>query len=119
MVCIVFDTSFLVNCAKAKVDWYEETRRLAGNFAALVPSPVIRELEALSEENRWARIALEVLKTKEHEVVDIKGGADDAVVALARERSCWVASTDKEVRRRSGAPLLTLRRGKYIELPEM
>ena len=113
MVCVVFDTSFLVNCVKARVDFMKDIRMELGEFTPVLTSPVLRELRALNKKE--ARVALQLLEN--HELFETKGHADRSVIRAAMEKGCYLASTDKDVRRLArdkGIKLVTLREGKYL-----
>jgi rRNA-processing protein FCF1 len=119
MECVVFDTSFLLNAIKGKSDFMQEIRGLLGEFRAVVPSPVRRELEKLAGRKGDARVALQLLERAGAELAPSVLGADRSVVAVAEERGGWVASTDAEVRRAArgaGLRLVTLRKGKRVVL---
>lgn len=118
MVCIVFDTSFLINCVRAKIDWFEEIHTRVGKFTAVIPSPVMKELERLAGSVVEARVALQLLLKKEYVVVEDGACADDSVIRIASSKGCWVASTDKEIRQKA-KHLVTLRQGRHIITPEM
>lgn len=113
MECIVFDTSFLINCARAKVDWFKEIHMKIGEFTIVIPSPVMEELEKLAKHMVEASVALQLLLKKKYLVVECDSCADESVIEVATSKVCWVASTDKEVRNRAKR-VVTLRKGKHI-----
>lgn len=113
MIYVIFDTSFLINAVKAKVDFMKDIRMELGKFTPVLTSPVIRELNNLNKME--ARVALELLK--DCELFEAKGHADTSVIVAAKEKGGYIASTDKEVRQRARAreiKLITLREGKYL-----
>jgi rRNA-processing protein FCF1 len=119
MKTVVFDTSFLVNSIKAKVDFIRDIRMEIGAFNVILPSPVIDELEYLAGKNRDAKTALEILKVNGFEKFESGLPADLAVQEAGEKTGGYVASTDWAVRRRakaSGLKLVTLRQGKRVEL---
>ncbi len=117
MGCVVFDTSFLLNCVKARVDFLREIKMRIGPFTPVVPSPVIDELKKLAAKKPEARVALKLVG--EARVVESHLGADRSVVEIAASKGCYLASTDGEVRSRGrerGIKLVTLREGKHIQM---
>ncbi len=121
MVCVVFDTSFLMNSLRAKLNPFREIRMQLGPFTPLVPSPVVRELEGLAKGVLEAKLALELLRRENYEPVESEATADRAVVELAGMRGCMLATTDRAVRQAAsdrGIKLITLRQGRFIQLPD-
>ncbi|MBR9689672.1 MAG: hypothetical protein GOV01_02135 [Candidatus Altiarchaeota archaeon] len=119
MECIVFDTSFLMNAVKARVDFFHDIKMKVGPFEAIIPSPVMDELNRLKGSDTSANVAVELLKQRPHQIVQSEETADFAVTQIAFERKCWVATTDAEVRRKAKLLELkqvTLREGKYIQM---
>jgi|GEM_PF-5179404 len=114
---VVFDTSFLINCVKAKINPLHEVKMKLGIYEAIIPGAVMNELENLSQKNKFAKVTLEMVKKSQHTVVEGGNNADKSVVYIAAEREARVASTDKEVRQNAKAlelKLVTLRKGKYV-----
>ena len=114
---VVFDTSFIVNCIKNKVDFLMDIKIEIGNFDIIIPSPVISELKFLSKKNINAKIGLELLEKKGYTLIESEEPADLAITEIALKNQYFVASTDWAVRRRSsrkGLNLITLRQGKRI-----
>ncbi|MBR9680538.1 MAG: hypothetical protein GOU98_01785 [Candidatus Altiarchaeota archaeon] len=121
-IVIVFDTSFLINAIKAKVDPLHEIKMRIGLYEAIIPTAVMDELNRLKKSNINANVVLELLKKRPHIIVPSGEVADDAVVHIAAERKAKVASTDKDVRRRAKAlelDLVTLRDGRHIWIDGM
>jgi rRNA-processing protein FCF1 len=85
----------------------ELERLLEGRCELLVPGPVVRELERISEQGKpkervAARLGLRLVERGS--VVEIKGRADESILKLAAQKRCAVGTTDaalrKELRRR-------------------
>lgn len=114
---VVFDTSFLINCVKAKINPLHEVKMRLGVYDAIIPQAVMKELERLSQKDKSAKIALKMVRESQHMVVEGEDNADISVVHIAAERGARVASTDKEVRQNAKAfelKLVTLREGRYV-----
>ena len=116
-IVVVFDTSFLINAVKGKLNPLHDVKMHVGPYEAIIPTPVMDELRRLSEKDINAKVSLELLKKQPHLVVQSGEVADEAVVHIASERGAKVASTDREVRRKAKSlklDLVTLRDGRYI-----
>lgn len=119
MECVVFDTSFLLNAVRARVDFLKEIREELGKFNPVLTSPVVRELERLAGKRKEARVALQLVDRESVIIVESELEADPSVVDVALKGGCLVASTDGEVRRAAkaeGLRLVTLRKGKRVVL---
>lgn len=119
MECVVFDTSFLLNSVKSKVDFLKDLELRLGSFKPIVTSPVLLELQKLSHKMPEARVALQLVGLAEFEVVESALKADDSVVKVAASMGGYLASTDKEVRKKGeemGLRLVTLRKGRHIQV---
>jgi len=119
MTSIVFDTSFLVNAVKSKVDFFKDIKMKIGNFQTIIPSPIISELKFLAQKNSNANVVLQLLEKQGYTLVESDMPADLSITKIAESTKSYVASTDWAVRRRSlknGLKLITLRGGKHIEL---
>ncbi len=114
---VVFDTSFIVNCIKSKVNFLIDIKVEIGAFNIIIPSPVISELKFLAKTNISAKVGLDLLEKTKYTLIESEEPADLAVTEIALNHQALVASTDWAVRRRSskkGLNLITLRKGKQI-----
>ena len=119
MKTVVFDTSFLVNSVKAKIDFLKSIQMEIGEFKTIISSPVLSELKFLAKRKTDANVALQILEQKGYDLVESDLPADLSITKIAEDLSAYVASTDWAVRRRSekkGLKLITLRSGKRIEV---
>jgi len=116
---VIADTSFLMIPGMFNVDVVGELDRLLGRpYKLLIPSPVIVELERLSEhgkpkERTAAKLALRLAKGGS--VVETEGEADESIVKLAIEKKCFVGTSDAALRKKlrvRGINVIYLR-GKY------
>jgi rRNA-processing protein FCF1 len=101
---IALDTSVLMAPIEANVRPFEELDRLVPGNEAVVPIPVVTELEGLSgshgEAGTAASVGLE-LASRCRSVETTATYADDAIVELATEgRVAYVATNDRELRNR-------------------
>jgi len=104
---IIFDTNFLIYCAKKKLYYVEEIDNLINeNHELVVPLQVIGELERLKEKTKKGKdkeacsLALQLLeKNKIKKVNPIGKSVDDAIVNLSKEDSKNIVCTlDREMR---------------------
>lgn len=112
---VIADTSFLMIPGMFGVDIFSELERLLERRCALlIPSPVLQELKQISErgkprERAAARVGLQL--ARRGSVVEIGGGADEAIIELAVQKRCAVGTTDKALikeLRRKGIPVIYL-----------
>jgi hypothetical protein len=81
----------------------ELERLLEGRYELLVPRPVVRELERISEHGKpKERIAAKLgLRLVERvSVVEVKGEADESILKLATQKRCAVGTTDAALRKK-------------------
>ncbi|MGC8816974.1 MAG: PIN domain-containing protein [Candidatus Hadarchaeum sp.] len=101
---VIADTSFLMIPGMFRVDLFGELDRLLdGSYELLVPSPVVKELERISEQGKpkertAAKLGLSLVKRGS--VVNVEGEADESIVKLAVERKCLVGTSDFNLRKR-------------------
>jgi len=117
---VVLDTNALMMPVECDVRVFEELDRLLGDPEAVVPAPVVAELEALAggagEEATAASVGRDLVGRCTVRGTDADY-ADDAVVELVgrlreRGRAVRAATNDRELRRRLAAadvPVICLR----------
>jgi len=124
---VLLDSSFLMLPSVKRINLLSELDRVLNRGYKLVTLPnVVRELEKLASQGdpgvrRRAKLALELLRGLNVEVLDIKieGGTDKAIVESSKGRRWVVATVDRELRaklRRMGVPTIYLRGEKRLEL---
>jgi rRNA-processing protein FCF1 len=116
---IIPDTNFLIYAAK-----YKLLDSLL-DYDLLILEQVIKELEKISLEEKTkmkdrqaAMIALEFLKAQEPEIIKQEGKADDAIIAIAKEKKLPIATMDKEMitkAKRLKIKIIKLRQKKYLQ----
>ena len=101
---VIADTSFLMIPGMFGVDIVGEVDKLLScTYRFLIPSPVILELERISEhgkpkERTAARLGL--LLAKQGTIVKAEGGADDSIMKLAVAKKCLVGTLDAALRKK-------------------
>jgi rRNA-processing protein FCF1 len=115
---VLFDTNFLMLPFQLKVNILAEVERLLDYKAKfIVLSSADRELEGLSKERgkdaSAAKAALRwIRETREFELVESKGGCDEALLKRAAKTGAAIATMDKALRRRAmnaGVAVITLK----------
>ncbi|PIN77629.1 hypothetical protein COV15_01735 [Candidatus Woesearchaeota archaeon CG10_big_fil_rev_8_21_14_0_10_34_12] len=114
---IILDTNFLIYCAKYKIDWQEEIKRIFGKAEIIIPCQVLQELEQKSKEKN-AKIALLISeKAIEEEKAKIKIlGAENTDLAVEKlGKNNIIASMDKGIK---AGKRLVIRQKNHLELIE-
>lgn len=107
---IIFDTNFLIYCAKNKLDYADEIQSMINeNYALVVPLQVINELKKLRDDKlkkvsgkdkAAASLALQLLDHYNVERVETTGkSVDEAIINLANsDKKNIVCTLDREMR---------------------
>lgn len=124
---VIFDTNFLIYCAKEKLDYLEEIENLLNeNYELVVPTQVIEELEKLKEDKKKKvslkdkmaiDLALQLIeKNKIKKVIPQGKTTDEAIINLSKkDKKNIVATLDREMRHILGRVIL-VNRGKRLML---
>ena len=122
---IIFDTNFLIYCAREKMDYVEEIRNILNeNYKLVVPVQVVKELEKLrndkfkrvsGKDKRAADLALQLLDLNKVKKINIKGKTvDEGIINLSREEDKNIVCTlDSEMRKILGRVIL-VNKGKRL-----
>jgi len=123
---IILDTNFLIYCAKNKLDYKEELKKMLNeDFELVVPMQVINELEKLKndklrkvsgKDKDACNLAVQLLDFNKVEKVKIKGkSVDEGIIILANEdKKNIVCTLDREMRKILGRVILISRGKKLI-----
>jgi len=124
---IIFDTNFLIYCAREKLDHIENISSLVNeDYELVVPVQVINELEKLRDDKlkkvngkdkAAAALALDLLEHNHIKKVNLSGkDVDEAIINLAVENSKNIVCTlDREMRKTLGRVIL-INKGKKLML---
>jgi hypothetical protein len=118
---IIIDTNALLAISEFKLDLFEELKQfLDFNFTIHVISSTILELEKIKLEQRGkyklaASIALQLIKTKNINIIKKDGFVDDLLVELSKEENL-ILTQDIALKKRLQKPYLTIRQKKKIIL---
>jgi rRNA-processing protein FCF1 len=123
---VIFDTNFLIYCAKNKLDYVEELSKLINESHELVvPMQVVEELKKLKDD-KWKKVsgkdkqacslALQLLKANKVKQVKVEGKTvDEGIINLANEdKKNIVCTLDREMRHILGRVILINRMKKLM-----
>lgn len=101
---VILDSSAVLMLFEFSIDLEKELTRLLGNYHIVIPTPIVRELEFLSENGKGekktkAKASLKLIKKYDTINVDEKGG-DDSILDLAKKINGIVVTNDRELRNR-------------------
>jgi len=129
LVKVILDTNFLLIPGQFKVDIFEGIdNELKFNYGLQIVDLTLEELKKLvlrgkGADKLAAKLALKLLEAKDVEVIDTSSyssdNVDDLIVEIVHENGCYVATQDKELKRRvvdAKGHILTLRQKKYIRI---
>lgn len=106
MIKVLLDTNFLMGMFQLKIDIFTELDRIMEEpFKVAIISQTKEELERLAEgaqkEALPAKMALSLIVQRGIETIPMKEGyADDLLAELAQAKGWYLATNDKELRRR-------------------
>jgi rRNA-processing protein FCF1 len=124
---IIFDTNFLIYCAREKLDYIETISNIINeDYELVVPIQVINELEKLRDDSlkkvngkdkAAAALALDLLEHNNVKKVNLPGkDVDESIIKLSRENSKNIVCTlDREMRKILGRVIL-INKGKKLML---
>jgi rRNA-processing protein FCF1 len=127
VIKLIFDTNFLFLPGRFHIDILAECAALLGQRVdPLLISQVRLELDKMAsgrsaKRSREASLALEYAKRLRFVAVEsgLKEGTDDVISRLAAEWECFVATNDRELRKRLrdiSVPVIYLRERSRLEL---
>ncbi len=113
----ILDTSFIVTCARQKIDFIHELSM--EGIRPLVPSGVIKEIEGLSK-TKGATLAKAMLEKsmRKLEIIDINGKTvDSSIINYAHNHpNTMVATLDREIKSKVKNQKIVIRQKKKIEI---
>ena len=101
---VILDSSAVLTLFEFSIDLEKELTKLLGNYHIVIPKPIVRELEFLSENEKGekrmkAKASLKLIKKYNVINVDETGG-DDSILDLAKKINGIVVTNDRELRNR-------------------
>lgn len=120
---VILDANFLMIPGQFGVDIFSEMDRvLERGYEIVVPEPVVRELEGISEggggDAKAASVALQLIEEKGLERVHAEGNADEAILEMAGGDTV-VGTQDRELKKRlreRGVTMLVLKNKNYLDV---
>ena len=101
---VILDSSAILMLFEFAIDLEKELTRLLGNYCIVVPTPIVRELEFLSENGtgkKKAKAKASLKLIKKYDAIDVEGrNGDDSVLELAKKINGIVVTNDRELRNR-------------------
>ncbi len=124
----ILDSSFIISCTRAKIDFINEL--LQEGIKPLIPQQVIEEITKVSENHKKQKTRKEALlslrlieKYKEKvEIIslkDKKGDVDKKIIKFAEENPrIFVAAIDREIKEKTKNRKIVIRDKKKLEILE-
>jgi rRNA-processing protein FCF1 len=124
---IILDTDFLIHCAKFKIDYTAEMRRILDfAFKPMIIDKTIDELDGVLERSRGkakdaAKLAKTVLKYKNIEQIKTKKDkiVDVLILHTVNKDDYMVATMDAELKRelkKKRVPVIVIRQKQFLQL---
>ncbi len=122
---VLLDTNFIVTCVKNKIHFDSLANELIDEeIEWLVPGDVLKELEKLKRKQstrKEASIGLEILKTLNPKIIDLKGknpNVDIKIIDYIKGKNIVLATMDKELKKRVKNKILSVRGKSRLEVLE-
>ncbi|MCS7105809.1 MAG: PIN domain-containing protein [Candidatus Aenigmarchaeota archaeon] len=100
---IVFDTNFLIDCFRFKVDFLKEIEeKIEKPYKFLVLEQNLKELEKIAKTNKkeakYAKLALQFVKSN-CELISVKEKSTDKAILKFSDKDTFVATNDRKLRK--------------------
>ena len=101
---VILDSSAILMSFEFSIDLENELTRLLGRYHIVIPVPIVRELELLSERGSGekkakAKASLKLIERYDTVDVDEKNG-DNSIIKLANKTKGIVVTNDRELKNR-------------------
>ena len=102
---VILDSSAIIMLFEFSIDLDDELTKLLGRYRIIVPQPILKELEFLSENGKgkkkiYAKASLKLIQR--YDVLDTNDKiGDDSVLFLAKKLEGIVLTNDRELRNRT------------------
>ena len=119
MRVVVADANALIMPFKDSLNIDAELARLLGSYEIVIPAPILGELERLSDNNRFAKMALSLARTKK--VAESSESGNMSIIDVALNLNGIVLSNDRELielARGKKLAVIRLKAGKKLEYDE-
>jgi len=114
---ILLDTNFITLPEQFHIDVFTEIKKLIPSSEMKTIRQVVDELKSLDTKD--AKVGLQLLETKNIEIIEKKGNADDLLIETALEKNAMIATNDKELKKRAlkkDIKVMFMRSKKKIEI---
>ena len=100
MKTAILDSSFILTCAKQKIDFFEFLEN--EGIQAVVPKQVLAEILGVSKSKDYGKTALQILKKNKFKEIVLKGkNTDLGIIKYAKENpGAIVATLDLGIKRK-------------------
>ncbi|MFB6245986.1 MAG: PIN domain-containing protein [Candidatus Pacearchaeota archaeon] len=118
----ILDTSFILDCVRDKIDFFESLNHEGIN--PLIPEQVIGELEKVANSKKKekfredAKLALRIIEENEFEKPDIGRGHVDKMIKKFAEQNpkVMIASMDKELKDKVPNQKIVVRNNQHMDI---
>ncbi|MBI2042892.1 hypothetical protein HYT25_00710 [Candidatus Pacearchaeota archaeon] len=116
MKTAVLDSSFILTCAKQKIDFFEFLEN--EGFQIIIPKQVIGEIEKISKTKDYGKLAGQVLKKNKFREVDLKTkNVDLGIIKYAKKNpETIIATLDSGIKRKIKNKKIVVRGKKKLEI---
>ena len=101
---VLLDTNFLIDVIRFKINLDDIGIVAAAPYTLATVSTVLNELERISNHNSksssYAKLALQLIKKYNVEIIQVNKRADQAIFELVKNEKYISATNDKELRKR-------------------
>jgi len=108
---VILDTSFIITCAKQKIDFFKYLEE--EGMIPIIPEQTISELKALD-----AKLALKIIKIHNFNTVSVSGkDADNAIISFSKKNpTSLVATLDAELKKKIRNRKIIIKGKKKLEI---
>jgi len=117
----ILDSSFILTCARQKVDFSEELY-LRG-IHIIIPQQVLNEIETIAEkgkgkEKATAQLAVNMLKKSGFKKINLEGkNVDNSIIKFSNDnQNIIVATLDREIKKKTKNRKLVIKNKKKLEV---
>jgi len=87
---VLFDSSFLIDCIRWKINFTEEIENHIGKFKPIITEQIKKELEN--------KKLYELFKNMEVEKIDAKNADESIIKLVSKNKNIFVATNDKKLK---------------------
>ena len=116
MQTAILDSSFILTCAKQKIDFFEFLEN--NGVQAIIPKEVLKEIQGVAKSKGYGKLALQVLKKNKFKEINLgTRNVDSGIIKYAKENlEIIVATLDGEIKNRTRNKKLFIRGKRKLEI---